>query len=79
MKFQKQITILVICIIIFSAIAASSGIFLNGGSGNYEYKSIRGEVVKIYRKGLYQHMSADVAIQGIGRIILPCLPQFRCL
>ena len=33
----------------------------------YNYESIRGENVKIYGIGIYQHMSADVAIQGIAQ------------
>jgi hypothetical protein len=46
--------------------ATSFGIFSNDGS-QYEYTSIRGEKVTIYGKGIYQHMSADVAIQGIAQ------------
>jgi hypothetical protein len=29
--------------------------------------SIRGENITIYGKGIYQHMAADVAIQGIAQ------------
>jgi hypothetical protein len=67
MKQQKAITILISCIALFSLIASSNGIFSQGGNGTYEYPSIRGKIVKIYGKGLYQHMSADVAIQGIAQ------------
>lgn len=67
MKNKKSITILVLLISFASLIAASFGIFSNDGTGNYEYESIRGERIVIYGKGLYQHMSADVAIQGIAQ------------
>ncbi|MDZ7764483.1 MAG: hypothetical protein U5K00_08660 [Melioribacteraceae bacterium] len=33
----------------------------------FECKSIRGEPVLIYGEGVYKHMSADVAIQGIAQ------------
>jgi hypothetical protein len=65
---QKNITsVLVILIIIISAIATLFGIFSDNGAGVYEYESIRGQVVNIYGKGIYEHMSADVAIQGIAQ------------
>lgn len=67
MKNKKITTLLVILIAIFAFIATLAGITSTGGSGEYEYKSIRGQTVTIYGKGLYQHMSADVAIQGIAQ------------
>ncbi len=67
MKNKKSITILVLLITVASIVAASSGILSNEGPGNYVYKSIRGEDIIIYGKGLYRHMSADVAIQGIAQ------------
>jgi hypothetical protein len=67
MKFKKQITVLVLIICITSLIATLAGIFSNGGEGSYTYQSIRGATITIYGKGLYQHMSADVAIQGIAQ------------
>ena len=63
----KSLNILVILIIILSIIATSFGIFSNAGEGNYSHESIRGKSVDIYGKGIYQHMSADVAIQGIAQ------------
>ncbi|MBN2088724.1 hypothetical protein JW964_03885 [candidate division KSB1 bacterium] len=67
MKHQNPITLLVILISIIAIIATSFGIFSSQGTGEYVYKSIRGEDVTIYGKGIYQHMSADVAIQGIAQ------------
>jgi hypothetical protein len=64
---RKTITLLVILIAALAALATSFGIFSTGGPGSYPYESIRGETVQIYGKGLYRHMSADVAIQGIAQ------------
>jgi len=69
-KSQKIITILVLLIAVFAAIAASAGVFSNAGTGIYEYESIRGETVDIYGRGLYKHMSADVAPQGIAQDVI---------
>lgn len=52
---------------IFSAFAGLTGILSDEGSGSYKYDSIRGETIEIYGKGVYKHMSADVAIQGIAQ------------
>lgn len=67
MKKEKQITILIGFIVILSGFASLSGIFSSGGPGSFEYESIRGETVQIYGEGLYRHMSADVAPQGIAQ------------
>ena len=67
MQNRKTITILIILITIFSTIATVSGIFTNYGTGNYEFKSINNQIVTIYGKGVYENMSADVAIQGIAQ------------
>jgi hypothetical protein len=67
MKQEKIITILVICIAIVAAIASSMGVFTNDGVGAYPYQTIRGETIQIYGKGVYKHMSADVAPQGIAQ------------
>lgn len=67
MKYQKPVTVLVLLISIMAGVAASMGIFSTGGPGPYEYESIRGETVQIYGEGLYRHMSADVAPQGIAQ------------
>lgn len=67
MKNKKIITNLVLIIAIVSALVTLSGIFSSGGSGAYVYESIRDNEVQIYGRGLYQHMSADVAIQGIAQ------------
>lgn len=67
MKYMKIVTFLVICIVVFSTAAALVGIFSSGGPGTYEYETIRGDVIEIYGKGIYQHMESEVAIQGIAQ------------
>ncbi len=67
MKNKTTISVLVFCIATLAIIASAAGIFTNQGSGLYEYQSIRDQMISIYGKGLYKHMSADVAIQGIAQ------------
>ncbi len=67
MKQVKTISILAVCVMAAAAVAAGVGIFSSGGLGPFEYESIRGETVTIHGYGLYKHMSADVAVQGIGQ------------
>jgi len=63
---KKVISILVLIIAVLALIASATGIFSTGGS-QYEYQSITGQTVTIYGVGVYKHMSADVAIQGIAQ------------
>jgi hypothetical protein len=65
-----SITIIVLLIVVLSPTAALMGIFTSDGPGTYEYESIRGETVQIYGKGIYQHMSADVAPQGVAQDVV---------
>lgn len=67
MKNTKIISTLVLLIAILAVIAALAGIMPGEGGGEYEFKSIRDQMVTIYGKGLYRHMSSDVAIQGIAQ------------
>src|SRR3954465_2820317 len=66
-SLNKIMTALVFLIVIFATAATTMGIFSNEGTGQYEYKSIRGKIVTIYGKGLYKGMSAEVAPQGIAQ------------
>lgn len=63
----KLLSILVPLIVIFAIVATSMGIFFSDGMAQYKYTSIRGKTVMIYGKGLYKHMSAEVAPQGIAQ------------
>lgn len=67
MNHGKAITILSSIIVVLAIIAASAGIFSSGGPGSFQIETVRGETVMIYGKGIYKHMSADVAPQGIAQ------------
>lgn len=64
MKFKKTISWLVFCIVVLALIASIIGLFSNQGSGEYEFKSIHGETVNIYGKGIYQYDSVSMVAQG---------------
>lgn len=70
MRNIKAISILVICIVLFSMAATLAGIFSNQGPGPYEYETIRGQTIMIYGKGIYQHMSQEMAPQGIAQDVV---------
>ncbi|WP_181885010.1 hypothetical protein [Pontibacter diazotrophicus] len=70
MKTDRTITVLVLLITLLALVATATGIFSDEGPGVYEYTSIHGQVVMIYGKGLYQHMSAEVAPQGIAQDVV---------
>jgi len=67
MKHGKSILFLSAAIVVISAVTTFFGIFSTGGPGAFEYESIRRQTVTIYGQGLYQHMSAEVAVQGIAQ------------
>ena len=67
MKNQKSISILVFFISNLSIVATSYAIFSNQGPGGYQYKSIFGETVSVYGKGLYKHDSVAMAVQAIAQ------------
>jgi len=67
MKREKSIAILVIAIALLASVATIAGIVTDEGPGEFTHESIRGEFVQIYGQGLYRHMSADVAPQGIAQ------------
>lgn len=64
MKFNKYITALVICIAILSVAVSCAGLFLTGGPGEYDFKTINNEIVTIVGDGLYKNDSISVVAQG---------------
>jgi hypothetical protein len=66
-QHKRTITLLVLLVAILAGVAGGLGILSQEGPGQYEYQSIRGETVTVYGQGIYKHMSADVAIQGIAQ------------
>lgn len=67
MKSPKTITILLLATALLAAVASAGGILIDKGNGPYNYTTIRGEQITISGSGLYHHMSADVAIQGVAQ------------
>lgn len=67
MRNKKSVTILSLVIAILAVTAASTGIFSSEGPGAYEIETVRGDQVTVYGKGIYKHMSIDVAPQGIAQ------------
>lgn len=66
MKNFRIIAVLSVLTAVFGAVAAAAGIFYTSGGESYFYESIRGHQIEIYGRGLYRHMSAEVAVQGIA-------------
>jgi hypothetical protein len=68
MKHQSAIKFLVAMIAFFALLVTSYGIFYNQPNNTpYMHRTVRGETVEIYGKGLYHHMTSDVAIMGIAQ------------
>lgn len=67
MKNKNTITLLSSLIAVLAIVAASIGIFSSGGPGPYEIETVRDDTVTVYGKGVYKHMSVDVAPQGIAQ------------
>jgi hypothetical protein len=63
----KHIFVLVIVIAAITAVAAAVPFIVGGGPGPSEHISVRGESVVLFGYGLYQHMPADVAVQGLAQ------------
>ena len=63
-KFNKSINILVLCIIALALVACLFGLFSSGGTGQYDFKSINNETVKIYGEGIYKNDSISGVAQG---------------
>ncbi|MDX1639898.1 MAG: hypothetical protein R3281_18200 [Balneolaceae bacterium] len=67
MKHKRSVTRLSILILLLAVVASSAGIFSSGGPGPYTVETVRGDTVTVHGKGIYKHMSADVAPQGIAQ------------
>ncbi len=63
-KYKLSINILVLTIIVLALSTCLFGLFSSGGTGEYEFKSINNETVKIFGEGLYKNDSISVVAQG---------------
>jgi len=79
MSTKQTLRLLVAVIVLAATIASASGIFLEAGSGPYQYTSIRGQEITMSGKGLYQHMAANDAIPGIAQDYLTLLLAVQLL
>lgn len=70
MKYKKSISNLVILIAVLSLIVSIVGVFSHQENGSYEFKSIYGETIKIYGRGIYHNDSIAVAAQGMAQDIV---------
>lgn len=70
MKYNRLISLLVLCIVILSIFASVIGIFSNAGSGAHEIESFRGETVNIHGRGLYSDDSISIVAQGTAQDIV---------
>lgn len=64
---MKAHTIIQWLIIFLSAFASLTGILSSENSAVKTIETVRGEEVELYARGIYKHMSADVAVQGIAQ------------
>lgn len=73
MKLKKTVSFLVLCIVVLSLVTSLIGIFPSQSNGEYEFKSIHGEKVKIYNQGIYRHNSISLVAQGKAQDIVTVL------
>jgi len=64
MKFQRSISILVLCITLFTLVVCLTGLLSSGGPGTYQLQSINNEPIQIYGTGLYRNDSVSAVAQG---------------
>lgn len=67
MRHERTITILVLLTAATALAAAVTGFISPSGGESFMHETVRGETVEIFGTGVYRHMSAEVAIQGIAQ------------
>ena len=70
MTFQRAISVLTLVIAVAALAASLTGILSRSGPGPWVYESVREQEVTVFGRGVYRHMSADVAVQGIGQDVI---------
>ena len=70
MKYNRSISLLVLCIVVLSVFASIIGIFSNAGPGAHEIESFRGETIAIHGRGLYREDSISIVAQGTAQDII---------
>jgi len=64
MKHIRTIVMLSLFVVVLAVVAAGVGLFSRGGTEEYPFTSIRGDIVQIYGEGLYAHDSVSMAAQA---------------
>lgn len=59
------LTVLVVLILLLAILAASVGVFSGGGSGPFDFTTVRGDVVQVSGRGIYRYDGADLVAQAI--------------
>ncbi|MDX1685507.1 MAG: hypothetical protein R3275_09735 [Saprospiraceae bacterium] len=67
MNLRSGITLLTLLVALLSVWATIHGISAVTDKSFYDHLSIREQSVKVYGTGLYRHMPAEVAVQGIAQ------------
>lgn len=68
MKYRKSVSILVVCIAVFTLFAAGVGTLSSIGAGQQQhFLSIRGETVSIFGRGIYNNDSVSVVAQAVAQ------------
>ena len=70
MKYRKIISFLVLLIVILSLVTSISGIFYSDSNEVFQFKSIFGETIEVYSKGIYKYNSISLVAQGIAQDIV---------
>ena len=75
MRFRKTLTILSLVIAALAAVATvfgilASGVLSDAGVEPLAHTSVRGETVMIWGRGVYRHMSVELAPQGIAQDVV---------
>lgn len=73
LKHQKAIAILVIIIAVLSLTMCAIGIFSNQITGLREIKTLYGETVKLYGRGIYHNDSVSGAAQAISQDVVTAI------
>ena len=67
MKHKTTLTILTVCIFLFSLFVTITSISSNNSNGIYHYRSLHNQTVTLYGKGVYQNMTKGDALQALGQ------------
>ncbi|WBW96697.1 hypothetical protein [Oceanirhabdus sp. W0125-5] len=70
MKFKKVISFLVLSIIVLALVTSIIGIFYSDSNEVFQFKSIHGETIEVYSRGIYKLNSISMVAQGKAQDIV---------